>query len=362
MAQLEYRGSKFASRAWKMIRRDPGWYKPLLVMSAAMLVPIVGYLGNQGYAYEWARITAWGQESAPKQKGVQVGACIKSGFRAAVILLIWGLVMTVLTVFTKMIPEPTLNMLLGMVVWVISLFWSLAAALAALVATVYQRFGAGFAFKRIWSMIKADTSGFFRLWWSNFLFSLIIGVIAVVVSYALIFPSIGMVAGGIAYLVSAHDLSTSVWMLSQVLNQLTLPVALLIITTNILTSVTTLMTPTMVALWVMQFDVTNWGEPNEAVITHAAVMPALPDNPMVAPVAPQDDVTPQQEFTSQTSDSTPMPVTPGEDTAPEGPIPSQSGPTFDSQEPNPTISESLETNDAATDQIDNPSADDKNVE
>ena len=171
-----------------------------------------------------------------------------------------------------------------------------------------------------------------------------------------------MVAGSIAYLVSAHDLSTSVWMLSQVLNQLTLPVALLIITTNILTAVTTLMTPTMVALWVMQFDVINWGEPNEAVTTHAAAVPALPDNPMSAPEAPQQDFTPQQESTPQVSGSTPTPATPEEDTAPEGPTPSQSAPTFDSQEPNPSIPEGLETNDAATDQIDNPSADDKNVE
>ena len=69
----------YYSRSWKLLSRDKGWYKPLLVMAVALFVPIVGALGVLGYELEWARLTAWGVDSSPKQKNVQVGKCIKAG-------------------------------------------------------------------------------------------------------------------------------------------------------------------------------------------------------------------------------------------------------------------------------------------
>lgn len=300
MAQLEYNNKGFARRAWKMIRRDPGWYKPILVMSVANLIPIVGSLGNTGYAFEWARVTAWGQESAPKQKGVKVGACIKSGFRAAVVTLAWTLILLIVDFVLGSLRLPGLAGLVMIAIWVIGLFWTLIAQIAALNATIYQRVGAGFALKRIWSMLKSDFGGFMHLWVSNLLYGLVVGIISIVVAYALILPSIGMLVGGLAYFVNTRDMSTSIWMLSQVVSQLTLPLALLIIVTNIFNALSTLMVPTMCALWVMHFDVASWGDPNESVVT-----PTAHTSVSTAPITPSADQFMQQ--TPQLAEPAPDP-------------------------------------------------------
>ena len=53
----------YASRSWSLLTRDEGWIKPVLVLAAARLIPIVGGMGANGYALEWARLTSWGVDS-----------------------------------------------------------------------------------------------------------------------------------------------------------------------------------------------------------------------------------------------------------------------------------------------------------
>ena len=65
---------KYFSRSWALMTKEKGWIKPILLMALACFVPIVGALGVLGYACEWARLSAWGVDSSPKQKGVKVGA------------------------------------------------------------------------------------------------------------------------------------------------------------------------------------------------------------------------------------------------------------------------------------------------
>ena len=81
----------YLSHSWGLLTRDEGWIKPLLVLAAAQLVPVIGPIGVNGYVLEWARLTAWGVDSSPKQKGVDIGGCIKSGARALAVSLGFGL-------------------------------------------------------------------------------------------------------------------------------------------------------------------------------------------------------------------------------------------------------------------------------
>ena len=87
-----FRRDRYLARSWALLTRDRGWVKPVLLMTVAVLVPIVGLLGVLGYALEWARLTAWNVNAAPKQRGVDLGACIKSGWRGFVVMLVWGIV------------------------------------------------------------------------------------------------------------------------------------------------------------------------------------------------------------------------------------------------------------------------------
>ena len=46
--------------SWKMLTRDKGWIKPILLLTLVGWVPILGQIAVLGYGLEWARLTAWG--------------------------------------------------------------------------------------------------------------------------------------------------------------------------------------------------------------------------------------------------------------------------------------------------------------
>ena len=87
---------RYFSRAWSLLTREKGWWKPVAVCAAADLVPVAGPLGVLGYRLEWARLVAWGADVSPKRHGVRVGSCISSGWRGFLVLLVWSLVMGVI--------------------------------------------------------------------------------------------------------------------------------------------------------------------------------------------------------------------------------------------------------------------------
>ena len=86
--------------SWRMLTRDKGWVKPLLVLTLVSWIPIFGRIAVLGYGLEWARLTAWGAESAPKQRGVDYGKVISTGARAFLITIsqafVCGLVLQIL--------------------------------------------------------------------------------------------------------------------------------------------------------------------------------------------------------------------------------------------------------------------------
>ena len=65
--------------SWKMLTRDKGWIKPILLLTLVGWVPILGQIAVLGYGLEWARLTAWGIDAAPKQRGVDYGKVLTTG-------------------------------------------------------------------------------------------------------------------------------------------------------------------------------------------------------------------------------------------------------------------------------------------
>ena len=45
MAQtIPFQSDQYFSRSWKMLTRDKGWLKPVLLLAVGSLVPILGFL------------------------------------------------------------------------------------------------------------------------------------------------------------------------------------------------------------------------------------------------------------------------------------------------------------------------------
>lgn len=173
--------------SWKMLTRDKGWLKPLLVLTLVSWIPILGQIAVCGYALEWARLTAWGVDSAPKQKGVDYGKVLTTGGIAFLVALSMGMILALLnfilfrgiyvgTAFpmgmsTAIFGDTTgrllgsafgggfslLSLLLMMVMNI--LFGSFITA-AMLRSTLYDSFFAGWRVDRLLQMVVSDLGGF----------------------------------------------------------------------------------------------------------------------------------------------------------------------------------------------------------
>lgn len=253
---------KYFSRAWAMLTRDKGWIKPILVMAAANLVPVAGALGNRGYTMEWARLTAWGVDAAPKQKNVEISKCIASGWRAFLVIIGWGVIygmaMTVLNSFANIVPGfigDTLRMVLNLASMLIGVLWGSVLLVAQIRSAIYEKTSAGYRPDRICEMVGRDVEGFLKVVLINFCSCLVIGVVCAAMAVVMaveIMPSILMLSNSYDPYQVLRAVSSSAGMLA-----ITATVFGSIIA--VIAAATSLLTATATALWMRQFNVPAWG-------------------------------------------------------------------------------------------------------
>ncbi|MDO4405473.1 MAG: DUF4013 domain-containing protein [Atopobiaceae bacterium] len=314
---MAHKEETYWSKSWELLTRDKGWYKPLLVLAAAQIVPIVGAFGADGYALEWARLTSWGVDSSPKQKNVDIGACIKSGARAFVVALGYGFVIAAVRMILSAILGPAIG---GLLSAVLGLAGMVIVAIAKLRATIYQNIGAGYQVERIIDMIKRDTNGVLRITGLAILLGLGVSAVAVILYGIVLIPKLGgivielMRADAYGYVdeyALAGMMITKLGEAMPLLFVFSYPVAIAAVFMNLILN-------TSVGLWMRQFDVQNWGKSSDplpgtatpaepaasdwqataepAQSAQPVVQPAEPVQPAAQPVSP---VAPPAETAAQ---------------------------------------------------------------
>lgn len=286
--------TRYFSRSWALITRDKGWIKPILVMAAATLVPIAGEFGNSGYALEYARLTAWGTDGAPKQKNVDIGACIKSGARGFVVSLGWGLAVGLITsIFTLVasIFPGVLGALLSGTISLASLFVTAASGIAIYIAqlrcAIYESIPAGYNIERIFELIKRDTSGFVKLFLLNLVCTLIIGIIGTILVTIIVVMFLPLFMSASGGYISEYEIAM---FLSQSMVIL-LPVCVVFgFVISLLANAIRLVVLNAVGLWMRQFNVPAWGRNQDPLPAQSAwTQPygqSMPQQPWSAPQQP----------------------------------------------------------------------------
>lgn len=280
-----FRPDRYFARSWALLTRDRGWIKPVLVMAAACLVPIVGLLGVLGYAAEWARLTAWGVTSSPKQKGVRVGACIASGWRVFVVMLGWGLVIALVSGVLSTIP--LLGPLLTFAWFVISVALGIMIMVAALRATIYQKIGAGFRISTIWQMVSSDVAGLVRIfgmqmagaaisWAAGF----VVMLLAVMTMLPRLLYYVDYVAEFDAIMSDSMRMSLFFDMIVDFLTVMGPFLIVVSVVSGIISIIMMLLGYTAVGLWMRQFNVPTWGRDEDPLpVTTQSAAPGEKDGP-----------------------------------------------------------------------------------
>lgn len=361
-SELEgFRRDRYFARSWALLTRDRGWIKPVLVMTAAALVPFVGWLGVIGYVQEWARLTAWGVNAAPKQKGVRVGECIKSGWRAFVVILVWSLVNAVVAAVLSAVP--LFGGLLGFAWTIFGIFVNLMVMVAVLRATIYQKIKAGLRVKTVWEMASHDVGGLARVLGILAVGGAILAVITFVVLFSVLFSAIPQLIYMVDYvtryeaiLSSGMQAAFALNIIFSFLSAIGPALVVLYLISCFFGIVLSMLGFTAIGLWMRQFDVSAWGreedplppfvgDPRDASSWQperptAAPSPAAEPAPetqaevveVVTVAAAPDAARPAPEVEVTPSEPEPAPApepTAVEDVEPEGPVVSHDVPEPD---------------------------------
>lgn len=288
--------SRYFSRSWALLTRQKGWIKPILVLAVALLVPVAGPLAVLGYGLEWARLSAWGADASPKQRGVRVGVCIASGWRAFVVELVWGLAF----MLVSCILIGVLSVLFGgwgaslahLIVTVCGLFFSLVVLVAQLRAAIYTKIRAGLNPRRVFEMIGRDTGGLLKLIAIPLVAGLVVGAV-MLVGYVVIFVAImGDIINYAPYLSDEASYGLAFQVLGEVLGKTLPTLVVLWYVGAVITTAAGLLEANSVGLWMRQFDVPAWGGPSDPLPAPKAGLPAggSPVPPAGSTVTAAEDV------------------------------------------------------------------------
>lgn len=254
--------SKYFGRSWELLTKEPGWIKVLLVMGLANLVPIVGGLGTEGYAAEWARLIAWGSDASPKQKGIKVGDCIKKGWRAFVASIGYFALAGLITYFLERVLDE--GILLTVLSMLLMLVGQVIGTLAAVRATIYQSFKAGYQLNRIADKTRRDYKGLCKIGLISLLISAVIGIILTIFAVMIFMPifmkAVAMYPSASMYydydIAFGYDAYASVLML---FSEATLPFLILMYVSSVASAFMSLIVFACAGLWMRQFNVAQWG-------------------------------------------------------------------------------------------------------
>ncbi|WP_343005376.1 MULTISPECIES: DUF4013 domain-containing protein [unclassified Collinsella] len=266
----------YISRSWDMLTRDKGWIKVILLLALASFVPFVGLIGLVGYGLEWARLTAWGIDSSPKQRGVRIGECLASGWRALVVtfvwMFVWMLAAGIVNSIADVLLPDALASLIGSLLVLAQLFYILVVYVAVLRAAIYTKISAGLNPSRVLEMVKRAPGDLF-------FFVLIPIVGGLIVSAIWIFF---MLLGGVSVLpeiikmaraaTGSFDDAMFIRHLTAML-RIVMPIAAIAgYLSAVVNAATSLLSYNAVGLWMRQFDVARWGGPSDP-LPQAASLP-----------------------------------------------------------------------------------------
>ena len=277
------------SASWKMMTRDKGWLKPILVLTLIGWIPILGHIAILGYGFEWARLTAWGVDAAPKQRGVDYGKILTTGGRAFVISLavnvvlgileslIFGVEMGALGLFgssSSVLGNFAVAGALGtsgavaILFEIVNMLVGTFIMVAVMRATIYDDFSAAWRIDRLFQMISDDLGGFLRVYvisliagLVNWLYSFILGVVGTIVVMG---GAAGVMAYGYGTGLMGHGAER---MLIHALLSMGPAVLLLVVVLGVLamflggviSTAMQLVTINATGQWFTRFDLARWG-------------------------------------------------------------------------------------------------------
>ena len=335
-----YRSDRYLARSWALLTKEKGWWKPVLICAVASLVPVIGPIAVLGYALEWSRRVAWGSTDGPA-RSVKVGELIRSGWRGVVVIAGWSIAQVLINYVLGSLPY--LGDLLSFVWGVIGLLLGMAFMVAAVRATIYQDFKAGYRVKTLFAMVSEDPWGLMRIWLIELATYVIDLVLALVIFIPTLISSLSWIVRLIDYVDNygygsyygyyGGEVSYLLDIVGAIIGRFAPALIIFVVVAIIVAVFAKLLMYAGVGLWMRRFDVERWGRDEDPlpdrVIAQKAEAPVAPEVPVVPsePVKPAAGPEPDETVVSVEPVATTGPVVPAEhEPAQEAAPASEAGP------------------------------------
>ena len=296
--------------SWKMLARDKGWVKPLLIIALVSWIPVFGKIVVLGYGLEWARLTAWGIDSTPKQSRIDFRKMFLTGCTAYLISLFMGLVIVALGTFafggvyqvacitsgaTGIFSDGSLEtlfeaaffgevsvpiLILNLVVNLLLETFILAAEMRS---TLYDSFTAGWRVDRLFQMVVRDLGGFIHVCAISALGALICSVGDVLIAIAARIIALRGMVGFTLSMLSTSNLMEAVLRVGILPALGILVVGILVLfALQVLEVALQLVTINAMGQWFERFDVGRWGASGDRLpegVPHTSKKGSAPEPP-----------------------------------------------------------------------------------
>lgn len=306
-----YQEGRYFARAWALLTHEKGWWKSVLICMVASLVPIVGPMAVLGYLVEWSRRIAWGGTEGPSRR-VKVGDLLRSGWRAFVVIGGWSIASWVVTSVIGKVSSGFVYEVLSFVWTVISVFLSMVFMVAAVRATIYQSFVAGYRVPTLWKMATEDPVGLVRIWFIKVVSYVIDFVVTLAIAAATFFSSFMWIYRFVEYVEGYSSFYAQYYgssFFAEVIGALIVrfwPALLLIFVLVMAIGVfTKFLVYAALGLWLRRFGVPRWGRdedplPERMVAEKAQLEAPVPPSEPAQATAPVRQPSPvQQEMPAQ---------------------------------------------------------------
>lgn len=241
--------------AWEDLAADDGWWKAVLALGLMNCVPIIGQIVMFGYLFDWAKEAAWGMKTPLSRSLSDIGRCIKYGFLALWVIILWLAPVVVVGILLGFIP--VVGGIICFIVEVFALFVGMISAVAAFRSIIYERVMPGLQLKRVLKMFLKDPGGLAQT------FAILMLVIPLLVAalFIILLPIIPFMAL-ISGLTPTTLLGTDLIPLA-LIGMVTIVVALVVwIAGALVSAFVSALYIRSLGYWMQQFDPASWRTPS----------------------------------------------------------------------------------------------------
>lgn len=152
--------NSYMGDAWDDLVGDEDWWKAVLALGLMNCVPIIGQIIMFGYLFDWAKELAWGMKTPLSRKLSDIGRCVKYGFLALWVIILWVAPVVIAGLLLGLIPYA--GSVICFMVEVIAVFVGMLSAVGAFRSIIYEHVMPGLQLKRVWHMFRRDPAGLFQ--------------------------------------------------------------------------------------------------------------------------------------------------------------------------------------------------------